>query len=29
MQLGDFVADNGMKANILHPESAAAAPKTP
>jgi hypothetical protein len=29
MQLGDFVADNGMKANILHPESAAAPPKTP
>jgi hypothetical protein len=29
MQLGDFVADNGMKANILHPESAAPPPKTP
>jgi hypothetical protein len=28
MQLGDFVADNGMKANILHPESAAP-PKAP
>lgn len=28
MQLGDFVADNGMKANILHPESAAPPPKT-
>jgi hypothetical protein len=29
MQLGDFVADNGMKANILHPQSAAPPPKAP
>ena len=29
MQLGDFVADNGMKANVLHPESAAPPPKSP
>lgn len=29
MQLGDFVADNGMKANILHPEGAEPPPKTP
>ena len=29
MKLGDYVADNGVKANILHPESAKAPPKTP
>lgn len=29
MQLGDFVTDDGMQANILHPEGAKAAPKTP
>ena len=28
MKLGDYVADNGDKANILHPEIAKAPPKT-